>query len=214
MQLRTIIFFNRTTSNLDGTISYVHESNTTFERVTAKPLDRKSCSSLRSRGVFPLRCSNAQYHQTTGAVNLILAHIFQIWYCIYIAYMGVRRNFSRGSTSTFCLSFSGCWRFNANGSSQTVYCFYTTKKMPQESTRSIRIHFEILFKWRCTLFCRKGVLSVTVSDFAELAHKYRIAIVVNSRLLSLNKTWTISDCLRFSHLSVLVEQNSLLKSFV
>ena len=69
---------------------------------------------------------------------------------------------------------------------KSVYCFYTTKKMPQESTRSMRIYFEILFKWRCTLVCRKCVLSVTVSDFAELAHKYRIAIVVNSRLLSLN----------------------------
>ena len=84
LQLRTIIFFNRTTSNLDGTISYVHESNTTFERVTAKPLDRKSCSSLRSRGVFPLRCSNAQYHQTTGAVKSHpRAHISNLILYIY-----------------------------------------------------------------------------------------------------------------------------------
>ena len=30
--------------------------------------------------------------------------------------MGVRRNFkfSRGATSTYCLSFSGCWRWKAN----------------------------------------------------------------------------------------------------
>jgi len=42
MQLRTIIFLNRTTFNLDGAISYVYKSNTTFGRATAKPLDRKS----------------------------------------------------------------------------------------------------------------------------------------------------------------------------
>jgi len=29
---------------------------------------------------------------------------------------------------------------------KTLYCFYTTKKMPHESTRSIRIYFEIFFK--------------------------------------------------------------------
>jgi len=32
---------------------------------------------------------------------------------------------------------------------KTLYCFYTTKKMPHESTRSIRIYFEIFFKWTC-----------------------------------------------------------------
>jgi len=51
---------------------------------------------------------------------------------------------------------------------KTLYCFYTTKKMPHESTRSIRIYFEIFFKWNCIRICHKGVLSVT--DFAELAH--------------------------------------------
>jgi len=29
--------------------------------------------------------------------------------------MGVRRNFSRGTTSIYCTSFSGCWQYNANG---------------------------------------------------------------------------------------------------
>jgi len=32
-----------------------------------------------------------------------------------VAIMSVRRNFSRGAKSTFCLSFSDCWRCNANG---------------------------------------------------------------------------------------------------
>jgi len=33
---------------------------------------------------------------------------------------------------------------------KTLYCFYTTKKMLHESTRSIRIYFEIFFKWSCS----------------------------------------------------------------
>jgi len=41
-----------------------------------------------------------------------------------------------------------------------LYCFYATKKMPHESTRSIRIHFEIFFKWSCMRICHKVVLSV------------------------------------------------------
>ena len=37
--------------------------------------------------------------------------------------MGVRRNFSRGVTSKFCLSFSGCWQCNENGLSQNTLPF-------------------------------------------------------------------------------------------
>jgi len=42
---------------------------------------------------------------------------------------------------------------------KTLYCFYTTKKMPHESMRSIRIYFEIFFKWSDIglRICRKGV---------------------------------------------------------
>jgi len=37
--------------------------------------------------------------------------------------MGVRRNFSRGGAkSTFCLSFCGFWRCNANWRIQKRYC--------------------------------------------------------------------------------------------
>jgi len=42
--------------------------------------------------------------------------------------MGVRRNFSRGGTSTFCLSFSGCWRYNENGRSQNAFLFLHHKE--------------------------------------------------------------------------------------
>jgi len=44
--------------------------------------------------------------------------------------------------------------------------------MPHESTRSIRIYFEIIFKWSCIRICHKGVGYVlsSVTDFAELAH--------------------------------------------
>jgi len=45
---------------------------------------------------------------------------------------------------------------------KTLYCFYTTKKMPHESTRSIRIYFEFFFERSCLglRICNRGVLSV------------------------------------------------------
>ena len=56
---------------------------------------------------------------------------------------------------------------------KTLYRFYTTKKMPHESTRSIRIYFEIFFKWNCIRVCHKSVLSVIRYSVAELVHKSR-----------------------------------------
>jgi len=49
---------------------------------------------------------------------------------------------------------------------KTLYCFYTTKNA-HESTRSIRIYFEIFFKWSCIglPICHKGVLSVILYRF-------------------------------------------------
>ena len=48
--------------------------------------------------------------------------------------------FLGGATSTFRLSFSGCERCNANGPSKNAfYPFYTTKNIPHERTRSVRI---------------------------------------------------------------------------
>jgi len=47
--------------------------------------------------------------------------------------------------------------------------------MPLESTRSIRICFEIIFKWSCIRVCRKGAgyfLSF-VTAISELTHKFR-----------------------------------------
>ena len=52
---------------------------------------------------------------------------------------------------------------------------YTTKKMPHESTRSIRIYFEIFFKWSCIRVCHKCVAYFlsSVTAFSELTHKCR-----------------------------------------
>jgi len=50
-----------------------------------------------------------------------------LWHKNFInisASMGVSRNFYRGeATSKFYLSFSGCWRCNANGCSQNASPF-------------------------------------------------------------------------------------------
>jgi len=58
---------------------------------------------------------------------------------------------------------------------KTLYSFYITKKILHDSTRSIRIYFEIFFKWSCRLyeFATKVYFLSSVTTFAELAHKYR-----------------------------------------
>jgi len=89
--------------------------------------------------------------------------------------MGVRRNFSRvGATSTFCYLFQVADVTIQTDVCKTRYCFYTTKAMPHENTRSIRIYFEIFFKWSCIglRICHKGVAYFlsSFSDFAELSH--------------------------------------------
>jgi len=98
---------------------------------------------------------------------------------------------------------------------KTLSCFYTTKKITRESTRSIRIYYEIFFKWSCGLyeFATKVYFQSSVTAFAELAHKcrYHRELHTNESEMDLNYQ---QPRLRFSHFSVLVEQNSLLKCFV
>ena len=61
----------------------------------------------------------------TGSSNLTMRKPA----CVdWLATTGVRRNFSRGATSTFCLSFSGCWRRNANRRSQDALPFLHHKE--------------------------------------------------------------------------------------
>jgi len=51
---------------------------------------------------------------------------------LYTVVMGVRRNFSRGGAkSTFWLSFSGCWRCNANGRTRNASPFLHHKENVQ-----------------------------------------------------------------------------------
>jgi len=58
------------------------------------------------------------------------------------------------------------------GVHKILYCFYTTKKLPHESMRSIRIYFEIFLKWSCRLneFAIRVYFLSSVTTFAELAH--------------------------------------------
>ena len=48
---------------------------------------------------------------------------------------------------------------------ETPYPFYTTKKIPHESTRSVRI-FEIVFRWSCIRVCETVVLFVVLYSFS------------------------------------------------
>jgi len=87
-------------------------------------------------------------------------HCFTSIWLFSLVHMGVRRNFSKGgATSTFCFSFSGCWRCNANARSQTLCPFYTTKKRPHVAAAVTKKHPVV---WDSEVFFR-GVTSA-VSD--------------------------------------------------
>jgi len=53
--------------------------------------------------------------------------LFYIVLCLHIKLVegpvGIRRIFPEGKTSTFGLSFSGCWRCNAIGHTQNAFTF-------------------------------------------------------------------------------------------
>jgi len=78
--------------------------------------------------------------------------------------------FRGGATSTFCLSFPGFWRYNANGCSHDALLFYTTKKMPHERKCSIRIYFEIFFKCNCIRICHSCDRKSRVASFRISSH--------------------------------------------
>jgi len=71
---------------------------------------------------------------------------------------------------------------------KALSCFYTTKKIPHESTRSIRIYFEIFFKWSCRLyeFATKVYLHSSIQRL--LNWRINVVIIVNSMQMSLK--WT------------------------
>jgi len=52
-----------------------------------------------------------------------------------------QKSFQGGTTSTFCLYFSGCRRYNANWRLQNALPFYNTKKMPRITARVTKMRF-------------------------------------------------------------------------
>jgi len=52
----------------------------------------------------------------------------------------------------------------------TLYPFYTAKKIPRDSTHSIRILFEIVFRWRCIRVRQNGVFLSSIATFADLQY--------------------------------------------
>ena len=111
--------------------------------------------------------------------------------------MGDRRNFSGGETSTFCLSF-----FQRRHFANQVALL----KMPPWK-HALHLHlFWNLFQVQ---------LHTNLPQRCTFCHLLQIllnwCISTQLSLMNLNYQWIR---LRFSHLSVPVEQNSLLKSFV
>jgi len=115
-----------------------------------------------------------------------LAHTSKLVVRVKVA-MGVRRNFPGVKRQHFAYLFQVADVTMQTDVYKTFYCFYTAKKMPHESTRSIRICFEIFFKWSCAglRICDKGVLSVILYRFCWIG-AYSHYWVWNGLELSVN----------------------------
>jgi len=103
--------------------------------------------------------------------------------------MGVRRNLSRGCNVDISLIlFKVANDAIQMGLHKTLYPFYTTKKIPHERTRSVRICLESYSGGAVFKFA-KGLYLSSFTAFAELhGVSTDIIIIVNCRQLSLN--WT------------------------
>ena len=121
--------------------------------------------------------------------------------------MGVRRNFPRGETLTFCLSFSGCWRWNANGRSQNA-SLSTSKKIlyvTAAATASLTLTMDFLNLWNnCYRFTHAFH---TASNYVVLSAKmsvFRSAVLpqvsLQKKSLDSQQLTTSEKKLRFKNL--------------
>jgi len=106
---------------------------------TGGPLD-DGPAAPRSRGAWcRLSVINVICFQLRSVLNVVCyeeVHYELMWSIC------VRRNFSRGKTKlTFCLSFSGWWRCNANGRSQNALPFQHHKQIAPCYGNSPKMHF-------------------------------------------------------------------------
>ena len=142
------------------------------------------------------------------------AHTWNLAERVTVA-IGVHRNFSRGTKSTFCLLCSGCWRCNANRRLQNTVLF---PHHTENSPRKARAPFASILK----SFSSGAVGYTSLPQRCTFSHllqrllnwRKNVVIIVNSTQMSLKWTWTISNYICGSHFSVLVEQSSPLQSFV
>jgi len=85
--------------------------------------------------------------------------------------MAVRRKFSRGETSIFCLSFSGC---NANGCSQNALLFqHHQRKCPLKARAPFASILKSFSSGAVYEFAANVYFLSSVTAFAEWAHKCR-----------------------------------------
>jgi len=108
---------------------------------------------------------------------------------------GVRRSFCRGATSTFCLSFSGCWRCNANVRWPKAFLFLQHK---ENSPWKHAFHSHLF--WNRS-FSSGAVGYTSLPQRCTFGHllqlllnwSIHVVIIVNSTQMSLKWTWTINN---------------------
>jgi len=92
------------------------------------------CKSLRKANPIAVKLNLLCLHRSLPAPWFLKILIHACSGCVWtearysvtgvaLCNTGVRRNFSRGATSTFCWCLSGCWRCNANVRSRKVLPF-------------------------------------------------------------------------------------------
>jgi len=116
----------------------------------------------------------------------LLAHTSKLVERVKVA-MGVRRNFSRGRNVDICLSFSGCWCYNAHGCLQNALLFLHHKENAPWKHALYSHLFWIFF--RAELF-----RPTNLQQRCTFCHP--LQSLLNWRIftqLSLKWTWTINE---------------------
>ena len=121
------------------------------------------------------------------------AHSWKLVERVKVA-MDVRRNFFRRATSTFCLSFSSCWRCNANGRSENALLFLHHKENSPWK-HALHSHLFLNLFPNVAVGYTKLPQRCTFCHLLQLLLNWRInaVIIVNSTQMSLKWSWTINN---------------------
>jgi len=99
--------------------------------------------------------------------------------------MGVRKNFSRGGKSTFCLSFSVCWRCNPNGRTQKIVQFHGNSHVQC-------FPYKKILHWENICFSENGYFKSELAEF-QMNYKLREILEYAQNLIKIRTNYIFNS---------------------